>query len=288
MKPPARQFIALATTLFMLASCGSESDPGKSASKPSTSATPHADVEVLDAVLVVNDDGSATLSAQIVNHTDTDQEISDAYVGEQYGDGPTVRVFRSDHNVIAADGTATTGGEDDPATIRMPDANKLGDSVPLSLEFRQADSVVEAPVIVPLQVPVVERSPKYDAVVGNEPNTAIKVEHARITVLPGQRKAYVDGTVVATISDGALELPTAVDADGKPVRYRHQTATGGPYGIEAVKGERTEIGSGPPYQEGEGDADYFNAKDVTVGETITVTIPFQSGDVIVPFKVVAG
>ena len=160
MKPPARQFIALATTLFMLASCGSESDPGKSAPKPSTSATPRADVEVLDAVLVMNDDGSATLSAQIVNHTDTDQEISDAYVGEQYGDGPTVRVFRSDHNVIAADGTATTGGEDDPARIRMPDANKLGDSVPLSLEFRQADSVVEAPVIVPLKVTVVARSPK--------------------------------------------------------------------------------------------------------------------------------
>ncbi|MDX6277781.1 MAG: hypothetical protein QOJ72_1909, partial [Nocardioidaceae bacterium] len=36
------------------------------------------------------------------------------------------------------------------------------------------------------------------------------------------------------------------------------------------------------------DADYFDAKDVTIGEKITVTIPFQSGDVKAVFTVVAG
>ena len=286
MKPPARQFIALATTLFVLASCGSESDPTKTAPKPSTSATPRADVEVLDAALVMNDDGSATLSAQIVNHTDDPRELGDVTFSDLDAPQEAIRRFGIAAHSIQPGATATTGNTGDPVRIRIARDVSPGDAVSLDLRF-DADPITGYKMVT-LKVPVVARSPKYDAVAGDEPNTAITVENARITVIPGQRKAYVDGTVVSTITDGAFDLPTAVDADGKVVAYRHQTATGGPYGIEAVKGERTEIGNGAPYKEGEGDADYFNAEDVTVGETITVTIPFQSGDVIVPFKVVAG
>ncbi len=129
--------------------------------------------------------------------------------------------------------------------------------------------------------------PRYDAVAGNEPNTEIKVVGAKIVVIHGQKKAYVGGATTGSITDNAWELPTATDAQGNPVEYRHQTATGGPYGWIVEAGKTIPFG-GPPWTEGEGDADYFNAKDVAVGETITVTIPFQSGDVVAAFKVVAG
>jgi hypothetical protein len=108
-------------------------------------------------------------------------------------------------------------------------------------------------------------------------------------VVPGQKKAYVNGTVVSTIQDVAYELPSARDAKGQRVAYRHQTATGGPYGFVAQKGENVTFGVGPPYKEfSDGDADYFNAKDVRIGEKLTVTIPFDSGNVEAVFTVVAG
>jgi hypothetical protein len=106
-------------------------------------------------------------------------------------------------------------------------------------------------------------------------------------VIPGQKKAYIDGNVISTVTDGAYFPPTAVHSDGRPVKYRHQTATGGPYGLFADKNKVVTIGY-PPYTTTQGDADYFDAKDVTIGEKITVTIPFQSGDVKAVFTVVAG
>ena len=285
MNAPTRYALALAG-LLLVASCGSESAPPPKAA-PSTSAIPRADVEALDPVLVMNDDGSATLSASIVNNTDEGVAVSNAYFDDAGIEGPQLRIFRSGTFVVAPNGKAALGQEE-PATVRLANAPEVGTTVAFTLEFGSADDVGTAIHSVPLKAPVVERTPKFDDVTDSKPSTAITVENARITVVPGQRKAYVDGTVVATINDGAWELPTAVDADGKPVAYRHQTATGGPYGIAAVKGKKLELGGGAPYLEGEGDADYFNANDVTVGETITVTIPFQSGDVVVPFKVVAG
>ncbi len=191
------------------------------------------------------------------------------------------------HKTIQPGAMVTTGNIGDPVRIRILRAASLGKDVRLHLEFRTEDP--PAPIVtVSLNVPIVERSSKYAEVAGDGPNTAIKVENARIVIVPGQKKAYVNGTVVSTIDDNAYEHPTAKDADGIPVAYLHQTATGGPYAFGAVKAYKREIGAGPPYKETGGDADYFNAKDLTVGETITVTISFSSGDVIVPFKVVAG
>ena len=291
---PARHVLALFAALLLLAACGSESAPPAKATPtapPKIGASHRGDVDVLDAVFVMNDDGSATLSAQIVSHLDLAQDLVSVSVGED-PDGPALRLFQSRGDVFRTDQTVSVGGESDPVRIRFLGIAKSGADLPailpLQLQFYAMSGLKEKYTDIDLKVPVVERSSKNDAVVGNEPNTAITVENARITVIPGQRKAYVDGTVVSTITDGAFDLPTAVDADGKVVAYRHQTATGGPYGIEAVKGKEAEIGNGPPYEEREGDADYFDAKDLTVGETITVTIPFQSGDVVVPFKVVSG
>ena len=287
MKSHARYALAV-SALLLLASCGSESEPAAKA-EPSTTATPRADVEARDPVLVMNDDGSASLSTQIVNHVGSTQSLQEALISD---DDREVRIYTAGSNPFAPHRTVAVGRESDPVMIRFYGVVKPGEdtpaTLPLYLQFSAIHGIEEKYTDITVDVPVVERTAKYDDVAGNKPNTAITVENARITVLPGQHKAYVDGTVVATITDNAYTLPTAFDADGNPVRYRHQTATGGPYGLFAQKGKEMELGGGPPYKEGEGDADYFDAKDVTVGETITVTIPFQSGDVIVPFTVVAG
>ncbi|WP_159539733.1 hypothetical protein [Aeromicrobium sp. 9AM] len=235
-------------------------------------------------MLVRNENGLATLSARILNHTDKVVAISNAYFDDARPEGPQLRVVRTGAVNIAADGKATLGHEA-PAAVRIANSPGAGAAVAFTLEFGNDAGDWYS---IPLTVPVVARTATYNDVTDSKIITSIKVENARITVVPGQRKAYVDGTVVGTIDDSAWDLPTAVDADGDPVAYRHQTATGGPYGMAARKGKRIEIGSGAPYKDGEGDADYFDAKDVTVGETIMVTIPFQSGDAIVPFKVVAG
>lgn len=290
MNLPVRPVLALAACLLLLASCGSESDPPDEASaepSPTVGASHHGKIDVLGAVLVMNRDGSATLSARIVNHTTVSREIGYAEFSDLDADSETIRLFGiRTHTMIQPRASATTGNIGDTVLIRIARDIAPGKDVPLELRFDTDDATSSATV--PLKVPVVARSAKYAQVAGDEPNTAIKVENARIVVLTGQKKAYVNGTVVSTIDDAAYELPTAKDAAGKGVPYRHQTATGGPYALVAEKGKKNDIGSGPPYRLTEGDADYFNAKDLTLGETITVTIPFESGDVIVPFKIVAG
>ena len=286
MNRPARHVLAT-VLLALLVSCGTESGPPAKATATSTSANHRDDIEVRDAVLVMNDDGSATLSARIVNHTDEPSGISNAYVGEEPYEGVTVRFFQSADNAIPANGKASIGGETDPIRVRVMDVAKLGTTVPLSLDMGSADDPAIEPQTVALKVPVVARTSAYDAVAGNKPSTEIKVVGAKIVVINGQKKAYVGGATTGSITDTAWELPTAKDAKGNPVEYRHQTATGGPYGWLVEAGKTIPFG-GPPYTEGEGDADYFDARDVKIGETITVTIPFQSGDVVAAFKVVAG
>ena len=138
-----------------------------------------------------------------------------------------------------------------------------------------------------MTIPVVARTAPYDSVVGKNGNPYIHVEGGKIVVIPGQQKAYIDGNVISFVTDASYTLPTAVDPEGNPVRYRHQTATGGPYGLFADRKKVVTIGY-PPYTTTKGDADYFDAKDVRIGEKITVTIPFQSGDVKAVFTVVAG
>lgn len=285
-----RPVLALAACLLLLASCGSESPQDGAGAKPNATvgASHRGDIDVLGAVLVMNRDGSATLSARIVNHTKNPREIGGVTPSDLEDVTDPIRFFGiRNHPMIQPGASATTGNIGDPVLIRMVRHIPLGEDVRLDLRFDTQDGMTAA-VTVSLKVPVIARSAKYATVAGDEPNTAIKVDNARIVVVPGQKKAYVNGTVVSTIDDNAYELPTAKDAAGKRVPYLHQTATGGPYGLFAEKRKKIEIGAGPPYRLTEGDADYFNAKDLTVGETITVTIPFQSGDVIAPFKVVSG
>lgn len=286
-----RSVLMVVAGVLALTSCTSTSDPVDAVTatpRPTIGASHRGDIDVLAAVLVMNRDGSATVSARIVNNTDQPRTIGDVTLRDP-GDGeyPLRSFGLQAHSMIDPGETVTTGNIGDPVRIRMFRDVTVGQEVPLDFRF-DAEDTSFAELTVSLDVPVVPRSETYADVVGEKPNTAITIENARIVVVPGQKKAYVNGTLVSTIDDQAYDVPTAKNSAGKSVAYLHQSATGGPYGIFATKSEASEIGMGPPYTDhGVGDADYLNADDLTIGETITVTIRFGSGDVIVPFTVVA-
>lgn len=106
--------------------------------------------------------------------------------------------------------------------------------------------------------------------------TPPRFENARIVVRPGEARAYVGYTLIDDV--GQLRVTqdgiTAKLSDGRPVEWNHQTATGGPSDIGADGTVVVEPANDvSPYTD-VGDADYFDAADLTIGETVTVTFHF--------------
>ena len=123
-----------------------------------------------------------------------------------------------------------------------------------------------------------------------------RFENARIVVRPGHARAYVGFTITGS-GDNQYARPddiTVTLPDGSTIPWKHQTATGGPPEIAALK-ERVTY---PPGSEDGGDADYIDAADVRAGQTVTIRFVFirldDNGNLKtravakVPFKVVAG
>jgi len=108
--------------------------------------------------------------------------------------------------------------------------------------------------------------------------TPPKFENARIVLRPGEDRAYVGYTLIDKVGQltASLEEITAVRANGRPIKWQHQTATGGPAQIGAhgrdVVEPANDLG---PYAD-VGDADFFDAEDLRLGETITVTFRFRA------------
>lgn len=248
-------------------------------------------VEVKEPVWVTNHDGSATLSATLINRTDSALDLNDAFAGDpDENDGPALLVYGNRSHVSLEPGVPTSIGRiDDAYRIRLRDQTYPEAKIKVSLGFvghdylsGGADAVFTAKVVV--------RSAVHGGVADNGPNKQIEVHGAEIVVIPGQKQAFVGGWVTSSVEDYAYDLPTAIDPRGGRIAYRHQTATGGPYAVAAVAGKKIFFGR-PPFRAADlegSDADYFLAKDVTVGETIMVTMRFPSGDVVAPFKVVRG
>jgi hypothetical protein len=112
-----------------------------------------------------------------------------------------------------------------------------------------------------------------------------RFEDARIVLRPGQDRAYVGYTIIGKgetqyASPGDVRV---VGPDGRSIKWKQQTATGGPGDIVAAEGRQ----ANPPATGPGGDAFYIDASAVELGQTITVTFRFHTGDVAVPFKVVA-
>lgn len=254
---------------------------------PRATAVKQPTVEVKDPILVTNHDGSATLSATLVNHTDRALDLNEAAAGDEDEiNRPILLVYGLRAQTPLQPGSSTSiGGVDDAYRIRFRDPVDQ-EKMRFSLTF--LDSIKGGPTIT-FTARVVTRSAAHGGVADNGPNPAIQVHEPKIVVIPGQERAYVAGWITSTLEDYAYDIPTAIDSSGGRIAYRHQTATGGPYGVAAVPGKKSFLGY-PPYlqQDQQGDADYFLAKDVTVGETIMVTMRFPSGDVVAPFTVVQG
>lgn len=117
-----------------------------------------------------------------------------------------------------------------------------------------------------------------------DPGEPPQFETARIFVRDGEDRAYVGYTIIGHGGNQYASPVTirAVGDDGRAVDWKHQTATGGPADVVAMEGRRVVA---PGTRDG-GDADYFDASAVRVGETVTVTFTFESGEVDVPFLVV--
>jgi hypothetical protein len=281
-----RGLIVLLVAVLIAASCGREAP-----SPPDAPGT----LEVANAVFVQNPDGSATLSANVLNGTEYSYELSYVPTAKPLGDklGSIPLRFFNPRSTFPPRRSTTIGDVEDQTQIRLAPAPPLGDRVTLDIGFWpiEGEDPMAEELSMTLDVRVVARTIDHLSVLGAEPNKNITIEDGKIYVIPGQSRALIDGSIVSSISDHTQELPAANDEQGNLVEYHHNTSTGGPYGISAEKDKTVRISS-PPYTVPNGrvvgDFDYFDAKDLTIGEKITVNFPFQSGDVLGIFTVVRG
>ena len=125
---------ALATlTALAIAGCSDSSDaPAAKPPVATTSATPKATIELTDATFVMNPDGSATLSATIVNHTQKAQLIT-GYTVKQDGAAVRARDFHFLEYSELGGGKSVTMGTLHSAQIQADDNVAVGQS--LAVEF---------------------------------------------------------------------------------------------------------------------------------------------------------
>lgn len=258
------------------------------AAGPTSTPKPPPDVEVKTPVLVMNDDGGATLSATVVNHTSSVLKLIWATAGQPGADDtPDLLVHGGLPGVeVEPDAPMRIGGVGDPIRIRFTDRVQVGSTLPMTLVFDTGNDLGDGPRP-SLLAPVVARSKIYSAVANNGPNDAITVREGKIVVVPGQEKAYLGGRLESSIDDTTVVRPTAVGPGRRPIEVLHQTATGGPSGFSARADHDTPLGY-PPYLDDGGDREYVRASDVKVGKSIRVTFRFPSGDVVGKFEVVQG
>jgi hypothetical protein len=246
-------------------------------------------VEVREPVLVMNDDGTATLSATLINHTKKALTVNHATGGElDDDDAPWLLVHGQNSRSSVEPGVPETiGGVDDEYRIRLSDPVRVGSILPITIVFQLVEGFgIGAPATV--HAKVVARTAAYERVANNGPNNDIAVRDGIIVVVPEQAKAYLGGQFESTIEDMTELRPVVEPRLGQDIEVLHQTATGGPSGFFARPGTYP-IGQ-PPYLDNgvPGDREYVRASEVTAGQTITVTFRFPSGDVVGRFRVVQG
>lgn len=253
-------------------------------------AEPLPDVEVIKPVLVMNDDGTATLSATLVNHTQKALEINNATSGQAEDlDAPQMLVHGVRQRVaIEPEAPIRIGGVGDDYRLRVRDRVQVGSTLPVTLLLIRHEGFSEDRPLVTFVAPVVPRTAAYADVANNVPNDVISVRDGKIVVVPGQEKAYIGGRFETTIADSTEIRPVAVGPRGRPIDVLHQTATGGPSGFFASPGREKGLLGYSPYLDDGGDRDYVRASDVEVGQTIRMTFRFPSGDVVGRFTVVQG
>ncbi len=195
----------------------------RSASAPTSTpvADPLPDVEVKKPVLVMNDDGTATLSARLVNHTKTAFEINSATAGQpEDSDAPVFLLYgQRQHVPVEPAVPIDIGGVGDGYRLRASDRVQIGSTLPVTLKFSRHKGYANDAPLATFVAPVVARTAAHPGVANNGPNDAIAVREAKIVVVPGQEKAYIGGWMESSIAD-STEIQPATSRSARPSRSR--------------------------------------------------------------------
>lgn len=113
--------------------------------QPGVGANHRGEIDVLGTVLVANDDGSATLSAGVINKTDTKQTL-ESVTATTLADRPLE--MQSGAAVLPIGVLSTLGSGSDTGTYLISGGAPAGSYVRLTLKFSDAGPVsIEAPVV---------------------------------------------------------------------------------------------------------------------------------------------
>ena len=149
---------ALATTaLLALGACGTSFNAQTSKVYQAAVGADHrGELDVMNTQLVANDDGSATLSASIVNNTKTEQKLESVTATTLGGEELTV-IKRGESLALPSDVGTIVGAVASPSGFWITKGADAGHYVRLTLTFTDA-----APVTI--EAPVVSRTSEYDEV----------------------------------------------------------------------------------------------------------------------------
>lgn len=149
-----------AAALLVLGACGFNAQTNHQY-QAAVGAHARGEMDVLNTLLVANDDGSATVSASLVNHTESEQSLSSVSVTAMDGTELAVRGLKLllplPQNRLAGLGLSSDAGG-----FRVTEGAKPGYFVKVTFSF-----TASAPVTV--EAPVVERTAEYEKVAGAEP-----------------------------------------------------------------------------------------------------------------------
>ncbi|GAA3516457.1 hypothetical protein GCM10022234_09580 [Aeromicrobium panaciterrae] len=150
-----------ATALLTLGACTRGFDAQTNQQyQAAVGANVHGEVDVLNALAVANEDGSATISAGLVNNTGDEDALSSVTVTTLDGKELQVRGLRS-RFVLPKGKLTSLGTTADNANFRIADGAKVGYYVKVTFDFEGASPVT-------IEAPVVARTAEYDNVPGAE------------------------------------------------------------------------------------------------------------------------
>ena len=149
-----------AAALLALGACGFEAQTNQ-VYQAAAGANSHGDVDVLNAVLVANEDGSATVSAGFVNNTKDEQALSNVTVTTMDGKELVVRGLRS-LLPLPTGRLSSLGYASDAGGFRVTKGAEAGYYVKVTFTFTDS-----APVTI--EAPVVARTAEYDKITGEDP-----------------------------------------------------------------------------------------------------------------------
>ncbi len=166
-----------ATALLALSACGFDAQTNQQY-QAAVGANSHGDVDVLNAMLVANDDGSATVSAALVNKTDDEQRLASVTVTTLAGEELVVRSPKLPPLPLPADVLTNLGSAGDTISYSVTQGAKAGFYVKVTFTFSGTSPVT-------IEAPVVARTAAYDKVTGGSPTDEVEAETAAETDAAG-------------------------------------------------------------------------------------------------------